>query len=261
MRTPLGLCLCLALAGATALGYDFAGLKAEGYVSDFARVVDQGSRAQLESYAKRLEDSTGVEFAIVTLPTLAGEPIEDVANDLFRKWGVGHKERDDGLLLLLAPRERRFRLEVGFGLEEFVPDGYGGSVLRSMRPALREGRYGEALLEAAHDLGSRIASAKGVTLEQAPVRQRPQRTESPIPILALLGGVAVFVVLSGLMGRRRGRRYYGGGWLPGLIIGSLMGRSWGGLHSGGGFGGYDSSDSFGGFGGGDSGGGGASSSW
>jgi uncharacterized protein len=255
------LCLCLALACAAAPGYDFAGLKPQGYVSDFAGVVDAGSRAQLERYAKRLEEATGVQLALVTLPTLAGEPLEEVANVLFRKWGIGHKERNDGLLLLLVPRDRRFRLEVGYGLEPIIPDGYAGSVLRAMGPALRTGNYGEALREAAHDLGSRIAQAKRVALEPAPVRRRPPRKESPIPLLALLGGVMVFAVLSGLRGSRRAYRGSGGGWLLPLIAGAIVGRTWGSSRGGGGFGGFDSSDSFGGFGGGDSGGGGASGSW
>jgi len=258
----LPLPVCLAACG-LALGYDFAGLKPQGYVSDFARAVDPASRQQLERYAKQLRDATGVQLAVVTLPGLAGEPLEEVANDLFRKWGIGHKGKDNGLLLLLVPRERRFRMEVGYGLEEIVPDGYAGSVLRTMRPALRENRYGEALLQGVHEVGARIAAAKGVKLAEGPAPQRRERMpEASLPILALLGGLAVFAILCGATGCRRARRYYyGGSWLPAALLGGLAGRAWGSSHSGGGFGGYDSADGFGGFGGGDSGGGGASSSW
>ncbi|HBY61468.1 MAG TPA: hypothetical protein DEH78_16725, partial [Solibacterales bacterium] len=77
------------------------------------------------------------------------EPIEDVANLLFRKWGMGAKEGRRGVLLLLAVQERRSRLEVGAGLEEALPEGSAGLVLREMRPALREEHYGEALLAGA----------------------------------------------------------------------------------------------------------------
>ncbi len=260
VKTLLRLSVCLALASLEGLAYDFAGLKPEGYVSDFARVLDAGSREKLERYAKRLEEATGAQLAVVTLPGLAGEPLEEVANDLFRKWGIGQKGRNEGLLVLLVPGERRFRLEVGYGLEPIIPDGYAGSVLRSMRPALREGRYGEALLEAAHELGARIAQAKGAKLEQPARRRRSGWSGSPIPILAFVGGILLFAVLSGASSYRRARRYYGG-WLPALLMSGMVGRAWGGSHGGGGFGSYDSGDSFGGFGGGDSGGGGASSSW
>jgi uncharacterized protein len=252
--------LGLVLACATAWGYDFAALKPQGYVSDFAQALDAASRQRLERASKLLEEATGVQLALVTLPALAGEPIEDVANTLFRKWGIGQKGKNDGLLLLLVPPERRFRLEVGYGLEEILPDGYSGSLLRSMGPALRERRYGEALEDAVAELSSRIAQAKGVALEQVPRPRRPRQQESPFPLLAALAGLAVFGLLTGLIGRRAARRG-SGGLLPGLIIGAILGRSFGSSSDGGGFGGFDSGDSFGGFGGGDSGGGGASGSW
>jgi uncharacterized protein len=133
-----------------------------------------------------------------------------------------------------------------------------------MRPELRESRYGEALLQGVHEVGARIATAKGVKLVEgtAPRRRQQRIPESSLPILTLLGGLAVFAILCGATGCRRARRYYyGGNWLPAALLGGLAGRAWGSSHSGGGFGGYDSGDGFGGFGGGDSGGGGASSSW
>jgi len=255
--------LALALSVPAALAVDFTALKPEGYVSDFARVLDAGTRAQLEQYCARLEKTTGAQLALVTLQGLYGEPVEDVANAVFRKWGVGQKGSNEGILLLLAIGDRRSRLEVGYGLEPIIPDGYAGSILRSMRPSLREGKYGEAFLIAAQEIGSRIAQAKGVTLDtRLPVR-RGQRSEVPVPVWLFFGGFGLFWLLMSLMGGRR--RHYGGsglgGLLPALLLGNVLGRSIGGRSGGGGFGGFDSGDSFGGFGGGDSGGGGASSSW
>ena len=145
MWRPVQVCVLLLLSTLSASPVDFAGLKPQGYVSDFAHVLAPGPRAQLEHYCKSLEQQTGAELAVVTLPTLNGEPIEDVANDMFRKWGVGKKGKDEGLLLLLVTQDRRMRLEVGYGLEPIIPDGFAGSILRSMRPALREQRYDEAL--------------------------------------------------------------------------------------------------------------------
>jgi len=197
---------------------------------------------------------------VVTLDTLGGEPLEDVAADMFRKWGVGKKGKDEGVLLLLVTRDRRMRLEVGYGLEPVIPDGVAGSVLRAMRPALREQRYGEALGEALNVLGSRIARAKGVSLDAPlPRRSRPRGQQIPWPMV--IGGIAMLLWALGAAGGggRRGRGGSGMDLLLGAIVGNMIGRSAG--RGGGGFGGFDSGDSFGGFGGGSSGGGGASGSW
>ena len=95
--------LCVLLSLAVAAGaVDFAALQPQGYVSDFARVVDPAARTAMEAYCARVEAQTGAQIAVVTLQTLAGEPIEDVANALFRKWGIGKKGTNEGLLLLLG---------------------------------------------------------------------------------------------------------------------------------------------------------------
>jgi len=255
MKLTLRCAFLLALVTSTALAVDFGALKPQGYVSDFAGVVDPSVRPALERYCSAVERSTGAQIALVTLTTLEGEPIEDVANLLFRKWGVGAKGKNEGILLLLVTGDRRSRLEVGYGLEPIMPDGFAGSLLRQMRPALAAQRYGEALAVAAQMIGSKAAEAKGVKIvAPAPVSQRRQRPTS-IPWPLLLGGAGVLLWLLSRAGRGGP-----GGFLSGLILGGLMGRGLGG-HGGGGFGGYDSGDNFGGFGGGDSGGGGASSDW
>ncbi len=253
------------LAAVLAPAFDFTALKPQGYVSDFAGVVDAASRAELERYAAAVEHSTGAQIAIVTLPSLEGEPVEDVANALYRKWGVGMKGANEGALLLLSIRDRRSRLEVGYGLEPIIPDGAAGDILRAMRPYLRANQFGPALLEAAHEIGSRVAQAKNVAVETPVARPRRRgRAEPAIPAGMIVLGFLVFAALSGLVGGRGGRRRNSGGFggiLPALILGNMLGRSFDHRHGGGGFGGFDSGGGFGGFGGGDSGGGGASSSW
>jgi len=249
--------LCLAVA---ASAVDFTALQAEGYISDFARVIEPATRAALESYCARVQEVTGAQIAVITLDTLAGEPVEDVANAIFRKWGIGKKGTDEGILLLLVIRDRKMRLEVGYGLEPVIPDGASGSVLRSMAPALRESRYGEAVTEAVYALGSRIAESKGTSIDAAlPRRARRSAPRVNWPVL-LFGGMFLLWAL-GAAGGRGGRGGSGGSLLAGMIIGNMLGRSLGGRGGGGGFGGFDSGGGFGGFGGGDSGGGGASGSW
>ncbi len=266
MTRPRSVVCCLLALACCAPAFDFTALRPQGYVSDFAGVLQPEERRQLEQYCARLEQTTGVQLALVTLRTLHGEPIEDVANALFRAWGIGRKATNEGALLLLAIGERRSRLEVGYGLEPILPDGYAGSILRAMRPELRAQRYGQALLIAASDIGSRVAQAKGVTLD-APLQARKQPpTEPPgLPwVLLLLPPAFLFWVL--LRRGPAGRRIYrtagaSQDWTTALLLGALANRAAGYRRGGGGFGGFDSGDSFGGFGGGDSGGGGASSSW
>jgi uncharacterized protein len=256
MKNLLRLGAIVVLCAAAAPAVDWKTLKPQGYVSDFAGVVDQGSKAQLERFAAVVERSTGAQMALVTIPSLEGEPIEDVTNTIFRAWGVGQKGKNEGIMLLLALKDHRSRIEVGYGLEPNLPDGFVGGVLREMRPALREGQYGEAMMAAAQVMGSTIAKAKNVALDTQLPRRIQRRGSDSIPWPILIGGVVlVFLLFRGGGGGL-------GGFLPGLILGNMMGgrSSWGG-HSGGGFGGSDSGDGFGGFGGGDSGGGGASSDW
>jgi uncharacterized protein len=259
MNKLLRFCCALALAIAPAFAVDWKALKPQGYVSDFAGVIDSQSKAELENYCGRVEQQTGAQMALVTIQSLSGEPIEDVANTLYRAWGVGKKGKDEGILLLLATSDRRNRLEVGYGLEPILPDGFDGDILRAMRPALRQTQYGEALRAAAATIGTKIAQAKGVTLDTSLRRQmRPQPSGYPIPWPIVVIGIVVVLALL--------RGGGGGGFLSGMLLGNMISGSvrWGGGSSGG-FGGYDSGgDSgggFGGFGGGDSGGGGASSDW
>ncbi|HYZ84119.1 MAG TPA: TPM domain-containing protein [Bryobacteraceae bacterium] len=252
----------------TAFGLDYRTLQPQGYVSDYALVIDNQARERLENYAAALEKSTGVQVAMVTLKSLEGENIEQFSNDLARHWGIGKKGNDEGLLLLLVTDERQHRLEVGRGLEPIIPDGFAGRVLLAMRPALREQRYGDALIEALRTLGERIAQAKGVTIELIQRRGPPPaddgtgfETGIPWPLIAFIIVLLLFGFGSrggrGRGGRRRG--YAGPVFLP---IPWGGGGSYHGGHSGGGFGGYDSNGGFGGFGGGgDFGGGGASSNW
>src|SRR5512141_46542 len=176
-KITAALCGLLALA-ALAMAADFAALKPQGYISDYAGVIDPAAKAALEQYCALVEAKTGAQIAVLTVPSLEGEPVEDVANSVFRKWGVGQKTTNEGVLLLLATQDRRMRLEVGYGLEPILPDGFSGSVLRAMSPFLRASKYAEAVTEAVQTIGTRVAEAKNVTLDGSLPRtaRRPPRS-------------------------------------------------------------------------------------
>ncbi len=254
----------LVLSAALAFALDPTSLKPEGYVSDFAGVLDPASKVQLEQYCATVQQATGAQIAVVTINSLEGDPIEDFTNRLFEHWGVGKKGKDDGVMLLLSIHDRKSRVELGYGLEPNLPDGFAGSILREMRPSLQEQNYAQALISGTAEIGARVAQAKGVTLDRTLPRRAPATKGGdsggfPWTIVILL----IFLLLVGFGNSGRG----GGGLLTGLLLGQILGGSryrgrdgWGG----GGFGGYDGGGGgggFGGFGGGGSGGGGASGSW
>lgn len=260
MKKRFGLGLLLGLGAFAAQAADWKALRPEGYVSDYARVIDPAAKAQLEAYCAAVERATGAKMALVTVATLEGESVEDAADAIFRNWGVGVKGADNGVMLLLAITERRYRLKVGYGLEAVLPDARAGGVLREMSPALRDGRYGEAMMAGAETIGEIVARAKNATLPNSLARTVRLTALNSIPWPLVVGGILLVAWLMRAGGPRGYGGWSGGGFLPGLVMGNLMARStWGGRGSGG-FGGYDSGDGFGGFGGGDS-GGGASGDW
>jgi uncharacterized protein len=257
--------LCALAASSFAL--DLKSLKPQGYVSDFANVLDPQSRAQLEAYCAQEEQTTGVQIAMVTLPSLDGEPIEDVTNTLFRQWGVGKKGKDEGIMFLLAVQDHRDRIEVGYGLEPILPDGFDGGIMRGIQPLLRGGAYGQAMIAAAEQMAAEIARDKGAASpglgSQPRLRTRPAPGPESLPWPLIIIGIVVLLFFLRGAGRGGGGGGGGTGLLAGLLLGNLLGggrgrdSGWGG----GGFGGGGGGGGFGGFGGGDSGGGGASGSW
>ena len=254
-----------------ALAVDWKALKPQGYVSDFANVIDAPSKAEIESYAAQVQQATGAQMAFVTVSSLEGEPIEDVANNIFHAWGIGQKTQDNGVMVLLSVADRKSRMEVGGGLGEAVPDSMSGLLLDDMRPALRQQQYGQAMLAAAVRLGSAIAKSKNVTISTTPPVEhyRPSSRRDSIPWPLILAGIFILLSILRRGGGTRGGGGFGGGggFWSGMLLGQLLnsGRGYsGGGRDGGGFGGFDSGGGgggFGGFGGGDSGGGGASSDW
>jgi uncharacterized protein len=239
-------------------------LHATGFVNDFAGVVDTASRQQIEALCSQLDRKTAAQISVVSIKTLGGEPIEDYANHLYRAWGIGRKE-SKGALLLLVVQDRKTRLEVGYGLEPLLPDGFDGSVLREMRPELGQGHWGPGLQAGVRLLAQRVAEKSGVQLDlsgQPAVQRRPARRSSSIGILQIVI-ILIFIAIgiwNSVRNYTRSRwggpgSWGGGGWGGGFGGGGFGG----GGFSGGGGGGGDSGGGFGGFGGGDSGGGGASS--
>src|SRR5215467_2563446 len=142
-------------------------LKATGYVNDFARVLDPATVSQISDICRQVDEKAHAQIAVVTINTLDGADIESYAADLFKQWGIGPKSANRGVLILYVIRDRRARIEVGYGLEPNLPDGKVGSFQREAAPLMRSGDYSQALLLVTTRVADVIASDAGVQLTGA----------------------------------------------------------------------------------------------
>lgn len=233
----------------TASGSDrlLQSLKPTGYVSDFAGILQPADRAAIERLFTELEQRTGAQAAVVTLKSLEGGQIDDFANRLFERWGIGKKGKDNGLLLIASIGDRKVRIETGYGFEGALPDAAAGRLLdQYVLPAFRAGNYSGGLRAGAMALASVAAAESGVELTGVPERFRRTSEEGG----GLLSGLFSFLFLLFFIWM-----LFRHPWLLLFILSSGGGRG----SRGGGFGG--GGGGFGGFGGGLSGGGGASRGW
>src|SRR5450631_4016160 len=137
------------------------------YVSDFAGVLSPETQASLNALCLQVDRQAHAQIAVVTIKSLDGEPIENFATALEDKWKVGKKGTDRGLLLIFAPADRKYRFEVGYGLEGILPDGRVGDIGRQMVPYLQQNNYDAAVTMAVQQIAGVIAADAGVTLTGA----------------------------------------------------------------------------------------------
>lgn len=237
-------------------------------VNDFAGVLDAASIDRLERTIRALQAASGDVIVVATVPTVRPyADIREYAVQMFANHGrgIGDRAKDNGLLILLAMEERSVRVEVGYGLEGFITDGFSGQVSREvMRPEFRQGNYGQGLIQGANAIAGRIAEGRNVQLADVPrVAVRRSRAPEQIPLSWIVIAIIILIVISRSSGGgpRSGARRWGrngwSGWSSG--VGPFGGGFGGGGFGGGGSGGFGGG--FGGFGGGRSGGGGGGSSW
>jgi len=264
-------CSFLAVA-VTTTADDFRNFRPSSYLTDRAGIIQPQAKAQLEALCTELEQKTGAQLAIVTVKSLDGNDVETYASDLFKQFGIGKAKADNGVMLLVAPNDRKYWTEVGYGLEPIITDARAGDAGRLMVPYFRQGDYSSGVTAAAWQLAKYIADDKGVALTGAPQLRpvhQPSRDTGGLGVWIVIGIVILILLMSSRGGTSAGPPGGGGGFLTGLILGTLSnsgrrGGGWGGSRggwgsSGGGWGG--GGGGFGGFGGGSSGGGGAGGSW
>jgi len=222
-------------------------LKPTNYVNDFAGVLNPNTVAQLNSACQQIDEKAHAQIAVVTIKSLDGSDIESYAVALLKQWGIGSKATDHGVLILLATQDRRYRIEVGYGLEPILPDGKVGGFGREALPLLQQNDYNGAVALLTMRVADVIAQDAGIQLTGSrPVT--PAEREEPNRGMSVVGIIVLIVIFLILVSTPFGRL---------LLFSMLLGGRGGG--GGGGFGG--GGGGFGGFGGGSSGGGGASGSW
>ena len=256
----------------------------QGHVSDFANIISDPIKLDLEETLSTYEASSSHEIAVVTLESLDNDVIENVAVSIFEQWGIGKKDQDNGVLLLIAPNDRELKIEVGYGLEPILTDSRAGTIIREkITPEFKKDDYNAGIVNG--------VNAIITVLDKDPtafdnITPTPEFDADKLDSLIFLGIMLIY--LSSFLARSKR-------WWPGGVIGAVIGlifislagavalgilgllldfllsknykklkkrglsTSW--LHSMGGFSSGKSSGGFGGFGGGRSGGGGASGSW
>ncbi|MDD5312054.1 MAG: TPM domain-containing protein [Dehalococcoidia bacterium] len=268
----------------------------QGFVNDYANLLSMQAKTQLEAQLTQLEKDTTAEVAVVTIKSMDGDYIEDYAVKLFEKWGIGKKEKNNGVLFLVALDDRKMRIEVGYGLEPVITDGRAGRIRdNDVLPRFKQNDYEGGIIAGVNSIEKYIRDGT----PPAPLEENPVKNVFEDFGTAFFFMSIITIYLSGFMARSK-NIWLGGIWgavaggIMGLVIGGIgaliampliftglglgtdyllsknyqkqvaSGKStkwhqtWGGF---GGFGGGSGGGGFGGFGGGMSGGGGASGGW
>lgn len=248
IRTLRLLCVAVILAVALPVLGKSAYPEPTGHVNDFAHLLSTTSQQNLENLLTELQQKTGAQIAVVTVPTLNDIPIEDYASDLFKAWGIGEKGKENGLLFLIAPNERKVRFEVGYGLESILPDGKTGHIQdQYVVPAFRAGDMAQGIVQGTQATVNVIAEHYKLNPDELPAATQLRTPQKQKTSFAKKVAQLIFIIFLIILFIRH----------PSLFVALLfMTGSGSGGRSGSGFGG-----GFGGFGGGGSGGGGSSRSW
>lgn len=221
-----------------------------GYVNDFAGSINKQDIVIINNLAKELDSKTTVQLAVATVPSTQPLTIEQYAVELFKKWGVGQKGKDNGVLFIIAAQDHTLRIEVGYGLEGILTDAICSTIIHQIVvPEFKQGRISLGIVDGVKAIVSLIAKENGVTItgqETQIYREVHQDSSGFWLIVFVFCFIFMFYVMSFSLRGPRGWKdnYYGGGGLGGF-----------------GGGGFSGGGGFGGFGGGGSGGGGASGSW
>ncbi len=186
--------------------------KPRGWVSDFAGIMSDTTKSEINGLFAEVKKSTGAEIAVVTVPSLDDMSVEEYAVRLFKQWGIGQKGKDNGVLFLIAPNERKTRIEVGYGLEPVITDGRAGEIIRqTVIPFFKAGDYNQGILQGSRQIAALVTGKDFVP--SVPIPESPSQAEEttwPVKVGVILF-FALFITL-GFLALGSGLRQKGGGF-------------------------------------------------
>ncbi|MXO58286.1 methanol dehydrogenase [Altererythrobacter salegens] len=256
--------LFLSLTGSAALAAPDFPERGTAPVVDAANIIDDTDEALLSAKLDAFEQKNQRQFVVATVPSLDGYDIADYGYQLGRYWQLGDKGRNDGIILLVAPNERKVRIEVGYGLESVIPDGLAFDIInRDILPRFKNRDMTGGIIAGADAIIKQIELPPDQQKAAVDATQR-QSSDEGFPIGAVIWMLFIlFFFILPMFRRRRGRRYGVGSAIGDVILWNAINSATrgGSHHSSGGFGGFGGGG--GGFsgGGGSFGGGGASGGW
>ncbi|MCJ7772252.1 MAG: TPM domain-containing protein, partial [Desulfobacterales bacterium] len=221
--------------------------KPPGYVVDLAGIVDSDTESKLNSFLAELEQKTTAQLVILTIKSLEGASLEEFSIDIaHNKWKLGQKDKDNGVLFLIALNDRKYRVEVGYGLEGVLPDSRVGSIGRDfLVPFFKNGEFSKGVYTATLVIANDIATDAGVTISGMPSVQNAHNRKPPSLASKIISFIVIIILLIFFIKNPKLFMLF-------LLFSAMGGRggSWSGGRGG-----------FGGGGGGGFGGGGSSGGW
>ncbi len=218
-----------------------------GYVLDQTQTLTKEEIQSMNRMGLEVQKKTKAQIAVLLIPTLDGEDVSDYANRVFRAWGIGDKEKNNGVLFLIALKDKQMRIEVGYGLEGAINDGKAGEILDQYAiPYFQKGKFGLGVMETYKVLVGEVSKEYGVSIDGSQTYTKQDSIElSPLQLLLIGVGILALIIVD--------MTFFGGAITQSILWILVSGRGGGSGRSGG--------SGFGGFGGGSSGGGGASRRW
>lgn len=217
----------------------------KGRVNDNAGIINKSTEEELNQYLAALDEQTGVQMVVLTIPSLEGEDISSYSIRVAEKWGIGHSGKDNGALLLVAYDERSLRIEVGYGLEDSLTDAKCGLIIRNVIiPEFKDGDYSEGILKGIKNMGG-IASGNVELVDKDVLEEDSDDTEAAFIfsiiwliffflVISSKGGLWKWLFISRAFGGSSGRYYSSGSHRSGSGFGGFSGGSGGGFSGGGG---------------------------
>lgn len=200
------------------------------YLADGAGMLSADAKDQLLTASKDLHEQTGAQFVIVTVPSLNGQSIEEYSNDLFNNWGIGDKDKNNGVLLLISKDDKKFRIEVGSGLEGTLTDAYCNNELSILKDNFKKGDFDTGVLTVSKDICSSVSSGEEVTSNSHKLTEMQKEILLVVVILLII--IILFMFSSGgSSGSSSSGGFYGGSSSSGSSSSSSFG---GGSSDGGG---------------------------